>query len=220
MCDPATPELPAQLIRTAGGIELRLPWLDDQPSDRRLERWFAGDAHWGDDPDKSRYGYTPPEAFGFCDALGVVVLVGCWSRGYRRNFGLAGEGHIGVTYALPGASNAGRYAKVNGLRSQIDGLGSWYRRTVVVTKPVLDERSRIRAVDLHAEAPAETPVSRPLNLTLRPDFRCCPERVRTIRSSPRGCWSRLWSAVPARGMSTSPVTSPCGTCCASRRGDT
>lgn len=169
--DPTTPPLPAQLLRTAGGIELRLPWLDDRPSDRKLERWFSGDAHWGDDPDKSRYRYTPPEAFEFCDALGAVVLVGCWSRGYLRKFGLACEGIIGVTYALPGASNAGRYSRVNGLRSQIDGLGSWYRRTVVVTKPVLDENSRIRAVDLHAEAPTETPVSARLNLTLRPDFR-------------------------------------------------
>jgi hypothetical protein len=169
--DSTTPPLPAQLLRTASGIELRLPWLDERPSDRKLERWFGGDAHWGDDPDRSRYRYTPPEAFEFCDALGVVVLVGCWSRGYRCKFGLACEGNIGVTYALPGASNAGRYARVNGLRSQIDGLGSWYRRTVVVTKPVLDESSRIRAVDLHAEAPAETPVSRRLNLTLRPDFR-------------------------------------------------
>lgn len=82
------------------------------------------------------------------------MLVGCWSRGYRRIFGLAGEGRIGVAYALPGASNASRYVKVNGLRSQIDGLGNWYRRTVVVTKPALDDKSRVRAVDLHAEARA------------------------------------------------------------------
>lgn len=51
--EPTTPPLPAQLVRTASGIELRLPWFDGQPSDRHLERWFAGDAHWGDDPDKS-----------------------------------------------------------------------------------------------------------------------------------------------------------------------
>jgi hypothetical protein len=172
--DPATPPLPAQLVRTASDIELRLPWLDDQPSDRHLQRWFSGDARWGDDPDKSQYRYAPPVALEFADALGRVVLVGCWSRGYRRVFGLAGEGRIGVTYALPGASNARRYLKINGLRSQIDGLGSWYRHTVVVTKPVLDEKSRVRAVDLHAEAPAETPVSRHLNLTLRPDFRVGP----------------------------------------------
>jgi hypothetical protein len=210
--DPATPPLPAQLIRTAGGIELRLPWLEDQPAERQLERWFAGDAQWGDDPDKSRYRYTPPEAFEFCDALGVVVLVGCWSRGYRRTFGLAGEGHLGVTYALPGASNARRYAKVNGLRSQIDGLGSWYRRTVVVTKPVLDEKSRIRAVDLHAEAPAETPVSRHLNLTLRPDFSYGPgespddtvvtERmlVQTLVGRPRHWDEHLASHVALRDL--------------------
>lgn len=169
--DPSTPLLPAQLVHTGDGIEVRIPWLDGQFPDRWLERWFAGNARWGDDPDKSLFRYSPPPEISFYDAYGPVALIGCWSRGYRRSFGLAGEGRVGVAYAIPGARDAGKYATINGLRSQIDGLGSWYRRTVVATEPVLDENSRIRAVHLHAEAPPETPVSRRLNLKLRPDFR-------------------------------------------------
>jgi len=173
--DPRTPALPGQLARVANGIELRVPCLEDRGSDRPMMRWFTGpDAHYGDDPDKTLFQYAPPDELEFHDASGRVALVGCHSRGYRHGFGGVGEGLLDVDFALPGASNAARYQTINGLRSRIDGLGRWLRRPTVTTTPVLDDDSRIRAVDVHAEAPPETRIQRSLNLALRPNFRFGP----------------------------------------------
>jgi hypothetical protein len=159
-------------VRTEGSIVLNLPWLQDQDADRKLERWFGSHAHWGDDPDQSRYEYKPPEAFDFYDALGNIALVGCRAGGYQRDFiSGAGVGRVVVTFALRGATGAQKYAKLNGLRSEIDGLGSWLNARSVVSRPVFDAESRLRTMDFHVESPAARRISRRMNLTIRPAFR-------------------------------------------------
>lgn len=200
---PSTPALAAQLTRTENAIVVQLPWIEDDH--RTIERWFGEGAHWADDPDKAKYRYNPPDTLDFEDSIGRVALVGCHSRGSARNFmnGI-GLGQIVVDYALPGASWAAKYVKINALRSEIDGLGNWVHRNSLEISPQYDAASRLKTVDFHLESPAAIPLIPRLNMTIRPSFRYDPGRhpdettitermfVETDVKGPRG-WEEHWS---------------------------
>lgn len=201
--DPSTPVLAAQLTRTESAIVVHLPWIEDDH--RTIERWFGEHANWGDDPDKTKYRYSPPDALDFEDSVGSVALVGCRSRGSARNFvnGI-GLGQIDVDYALPGATSAAKYFKINALRSETDALGDWVHRNSLEISPQYDAASRLQTVDFHLESPAAIPLIPRLNMTIRPSFRYDPGRhpdettitermfVETDVKAPRG-WEEHWS---------------------------
>src|SRR4051812_5597517 len=78
-----SPHVAVQLSRTTSRIEMQLPWYEDYNGIHR--RWFGDDAHWGDDPDKTRFRYQVPERITFVDPSGPLALVGCTSAGFTSN---------------------------------------------------------------------------------------------------------------------------------------
>lgn len=163
----------AQVTRKEHVIEVNLPWHSDEQ--REVDRWFMGNAMWGDDPNKDKYRYSPPTSFDFYDANGWIALVGCRDVGFRQQMATSvGLGRIAVDYALPGARPAHRYFKINGLRSEIDGLGDWMRIRSLDINPGSDSEGRLTTVQLNLDSPPPIHVSRSLNLSVRPAYRFGP----------------------------------------------
>lgn len=198
---PDTPYVSVELRRTDDDIEFRLPWTSEYNG--LHQRWFAGQsAHWGDDPDQSRYSYEVPDRMLFEDEQGSVVLVGCRSAGYTTNV-LRGIGTATVDFAVLGARDATRYDKVNGIRSEVEGLGSWLGVRSLTHGHTLNDDNRIDSLTLTLKAPPPAQLARALNLTAIPSFRSgagahpdqtvVDERylVQTFVTKPRDWWEHL-----------------------------
>lgn len=122
--DPGTGVMSALYEYDDTGVRLHVPfWANRDP---RARWWSPGSTLHTDDPDRTRFSYQPPSELNYVDERGRVGLLGC-VRG-RANTGLArgvGRGTVRARYAVEGAGDAANYAKLNGLRSEIDGLGHW-----------------------------------------------------------------------------------------------
>jgi hypothetical protein len=168
---PDTPLVSAMLRHEEKRIRLTMPYQSD--STRQYDRWFTGDsAHWVDDPDRSKYRYEPPTEFDFHHAYGPIALVGC------RNAGMTGlgvsEGRIDVDFAVVGGRNAASFTTLNGLRSEIEGLGTWMGLRSLGQSAKYDDDSRLQSIDLHLDSPEPIRVVRMLNATIRPAFQYGP----------------------------------------------
>ena len=109
-----------------GGVHLRVPYLlGNFP-----ERWFWNDLgqHIGGDG-KVIPPEQPPTELDYFDNKGTVGLVGCRSAG-GGSFSIggfaaaSGVGELTANFAVEKAARASNYAKINGFRSEIDGLGN------------------------------------------------------------------------------------------------
>lgn len=122
--DPGTQMMSALYEYDDTGVRLHVPfWAHKDP---RARWWSPASVLHTDDPDRTRYNYQPPSELDYVDDRGRVGLVGC-VRG-RANTGLVqgvGRGTVRAHYAVEGARSAANYVKLNGLRSEIDGLGHW-----------------------------------------------------------------------------------------------
>lgn len=164
-----TPAVPALLLDDGKRITLTIAWRTDTGHDQ-LERWFSGrSVRFGDDPDYSRFTYSLPDCLWFQDVDGEVALVGCRSVGLRRRFTGAHQGAADVRFAvLDGTTD---YSTLNGLRSELPGLGEWVGVSSIEENATLDGGRRVKTVDVHLGSPDEIPLSRALGLKLRPRFR-------------------------------------------------
>ena len=134
--------LPAALDEDErGGVLLRIPYLIGNFP----ERWFWSDLGryiGGDGKPIPRE--TPPSELDYFDNKGPVGLVGCRPAGATSmlfgSFSAAsGVGALSANYAIENAARAANYAKINGLRSEIDGLAQWlnlwaHRTTMTLPK--------------------------------------------------------------------------------------
>lgn len=165
-----TPAVPALLMDDGERIALTVPWRSDTGRDQ-LERWFSGKSvRFGDDPDYSRFSYSLPDCIWFQDVDGFVALVGCRSVGHQFSYSSgSGQGVADVRFAvLDGTTN---YGTLNGLRSELPGLGEWVGVSSVEESPTLDPGSRVKAVDVHLGSPDAIRLTRALGLSLKPSFR-------------------------------------------------
>lgn len=161
--------LVADLRLTDHGIIVRAPWnLSSRPEH---ERWFGDGIRWGDDPEKIKFQYNPPQQIDFQDPNGRIVLSGCHSRGSKRNpISQIGTGIIGVDYAILGATSAENYSSINGFQSEIEGLGTWMNLRSLSIEHTSDADGRLKTVEMKLESPAEVRVHRNLNLKVVPSF--------------------------------------------------
>lgn len=120
--------LPATLDeQERGGVLLRVPYLIGNFP----ERWFWSNfAQYIGSDGKPIPPEEPPTELDYFDNRGAVGLVGCRSAGSGSMlFGgvsaASGVGELMANFAVENAEGAANYARINGFRSEIDGLGHW-----------------------------------------------------------------------------------------------
>ncbi|WP_262849475.1 HEPN domain-containing protein [Mumia quercus] len=167
-----SPHIAVQLERTPGGIRMSLPWNGEYNPEH--QRWFV-QAHWGDDPEQVRYRYEVPPQIAFVDPDGPVALVGCRASGHRSNLGFnVGIGYASIRFAVLGAQDASAYEHLNGLRSEVEGLGTWVGLRSLSTDRELDEDGRLATAVLRLRAPNAVRVGTNPRLEIRPSYRFGP----------------------------------------------
>src|SRR5262245_18894759 len=119
---PETPRVAVKLERTEKRVEVTIPFLEGHED--IYQYWFSDGIIDGDDPDRTNRRYEPPDSISFYDSNGSVGLVGSRVSGTRMSFGGAGvgEGRLAFDYTVLGAGSGTDYEKVNGLRSEVEGL--------------------------------------------------------------------------------------------------
>lgn len=164
--DPETDLMTALYEHDDLGVRLRVPYLVSTEDMRG--RWWSTGMQYGDDPDRTKYSYSPPAELDYYDSKGAVGLIGCRSGRASQRFGGtgpdAGVGVINVRYALEGAELASNYLKLNGFRSEIDGLGHWLGYSALKSFIKLPKDGTGREITTTAAAPEDMPLGRPLNL--------------------------------------------------------
>lgn len=149
-----------------GGLHVRVPYLVGNFP----ERWF-----WNGLMTEIRPGGEPiapepvPTDLDYFDNNGSVGLVGCSATGQvSMRFGgfsaSAGVGEIEATFAVINATSASNYRKINGFRSEIDGLGYWLNLWAHRTAVTWPEDGSPPITITKLELPANVQLARRLNL--------------------------------------------------------
>lgn len=164
--DPDTKLMTALYEQDDIGVRLKVPyalWTDDERG-----RWWSQGTMYVDDPDRTKYSYSPPPELDYYDNKGAVGFVGCRSGAASQRFGGfapdMGVGVIHARYALEGAIRASNYTRLNGLRSEIDGLGQWLGYSALKTFIKLPANGAGQEITTTAAAADDMPLGRPLNL--------------------------------------------------------
>ena len=97
--NPETPEAAVMLQDTGSVIELRIPLQGVFGEEGPYGRWWSSCTMYADDPERTKYSYTPPRVMLFYDDRGAVALVGCRAGGAHRSLG-DGYGIIVANYAV------------------------------------------------------------------------------------------------------------------------
>ena len=138
--NPETPEAAVMLRDTGSIIELQIPLQGMFREDGPYTRWWSSLTMYADDPERTKYSYTPPRVMLFHDNRGYVALVGCRAGGAHRALN-AGYGVVVANYAVLGGRSS-KYDKINGMRSDIPAMAAWTGITSMSVKPNNDaERS-------------------------------------------------------------------------------
>jgi hypothetical protein len=164
--NPETPEAAVMLRDTGSVIELRIPLQGMLGEDGPYARWWSSLTMHADDPEQTKYSYTPPRVMLFHDDCGVVALVGCRAGGARQTLD-AGYGVIVANYAVLGGRSP-KYDKINGMRSDIPAMAAWTGITSMAVKPNNDAEGLLETVQVELKRLAPIPVSRTLNLAIHP----------------------------------------------------
>lgn len=159
--DPTNDRMSALYEFDEEGVRLHVPFMSHQ--DPRSRWWSHGTLHM-DDPDRTKYSYQPPSELNYLDSKGSVGLLDCVSGRATTNMGRGiGQGTVRARYALEKAHEAANFIKLNGLRSEIDGMSYWlsysaHQTSIKTPKdgPV-EITTTMRPVD-------PLPLARPLNL--------------------------------------------------------
>lgn len=180
--DPSTPERTVMLQDTGEQILLTVPFRAYDVSQRDpYERWFGEHVHWGDDPQQTKYRYSPPSSLMFGDSGGPVVLVGCRTLGMSTNMAV-GDGRIIADFAVFGARHRD-YDRVNGIRSEMPALSQWLGIRSVTTSTKVDDRNRLVSLTAEFKSPPAIRVSRRKNLTLQPSWTWNPSDASSVHTA-------------------------------------
>lgn len=164
--NPKTPKAAVMLRDTGSVIELRIPLQGMLREDGPYARWWSSLTMYADDPEQTKYSYTPPRVILFHDDCGVVALVGCRAGGARQTLD-AGYGVIVANYAVLGGRSP-KYDKVNGMRSDIPAMASWTGITSMNVKPNNDAEGLLESVQVELKRLSPVSISRTLNLAIHP----------------------------------------------------
>lgn len=167
--NPNTAQTAVMLRDTGAAIELTIPLLETSDRDDPYGRWWSSGTLFMDDPDRSKFSYTPPRVLMMSDDAGPVVLVGCRSAGYQSNF-TAGRGLIVANYAVLGGKSLG-YEKIHGMRSEMPALAVWTRLSGMTVSVERDDAHRATSVQMTLTTPPPVALARRLNLTMQPTWR-------------------------------------------------
>ena len=90
-----TPNVSTMLQRDEDPLRLTVPWVG---RDSPYQRWFGSGIRWGNDPDRTRFRYEPPEMLWFVSPDGRIGLVDCYSLGglMPKSVPRAGQRHGGL----------------------------------------------------------------------------------------------------------------------------
>lgn len=177
--DPTTPEIAVMLERTDEAIQLTIPTKGMFERDDPYGRWFSSSVKYGDDPDRTRFRYTPPSSLLFNDHRGHVSLVGC--RQAAASFGSnGGFGRVVADYAVLGGRSWANFERVNGVRTEIPGLAEWTGISSRRTEVTSDKANRTVEYTITMRSPAAQRLARSKNLTLRPSWRSSAPAPGTI----------------------------------------
>lgn len=164
--NPETPEAAVMLRDTGSVIELRIPLQGVFGEEGPYGRWWSSCTMYADDPERTKYSYTPPRVMLFHDDCGVVALVGCRAGGAHKSLG-AGYGVIVANYAVLGGRSL-KYDKVNGMRSDIPAMASWTGITSMIVKTNNDAEGLLESVQVELKRLSPVSISRTLNLAIHP----------------------------------------------------
>lgn len=158
-----TPRVSVKLERTDRRVEITVPFLDGVFD--TYGYWFSGGIMYADDPDRTKRRYQPPHAISFYDAHGSVGLVGSRVVGSKTTFGgfSIGEGRIAFDYTIFGASSGPAYESINGLRSELEGLGTWIGLRSLNAEQEFSDEGRLDSVNLRLRSVPVVRAARRLN---------------------------------------------------------
>lgn len=169
-----TPRVSVKLERTDRRVEVTIPFLDGISD--VYQYWFSGGIMYGDDPDRTKRRYEPPDAISFYDAHGPVGLVGSRVSGSKMNLGGSGvgEGRLVFDYTIPGASSGAAYESINGLRSEVEGLGTWIGLRSLNAEQKFSDAGRLDSVNLRLQSSPAIRAARRLNAEFQSNWRYGP----------------------------------------------
>jgi len=164
--DPDTDLMTALYEHDDEGVRIRVPYLGS--TEDKHGRWWSQGVHYGDDPNRTKYSYSPPAELDYFDNKGPVGFIGCRSGPSNFTFGGftpgAGVGVINARFAIEGALYASNYLKINGFRSEIDGLGIWLGYSALRTTILLPKDGKGHEISTSMASVDGMPLGRPLNL--------------------------------------------------------
>lgn len=171
---PETPRVSVKLERTSRQVELTIPFLDGWSD--VYQYWFSSGVSSGDDPDRTKRRYEPPHAISFYDAHGSIALVGSHVSGSKMRLGDwdIGEGRLVFDYTILGASSCAAYGRINGLRSEVEGLGTWIGLRSLDAEQKRGSTGRLESVNLRLQSSPPIRVSRRLNAEFQSNWRYGP----------------------------------------------
>lgn len=170
---PETPRVSVKLERTDRRVEVTIPFLDGISD--IYQYWFSSGIMYGDDPNRTKRRYEPPDAISFYDAHGPVGLVGSRVSGSKMNLGAGvGEGRLVFDYTILGASSGAAYESINGLRSEVEGLGTWIGLRSLNAEQKLNETGRLDSVSLRLQSSPPIRAARRLNAEFQSNWRYGP----------------------------------------------
>lgn len=171
---PETPPVSVKLERTTNRVEITIPFLEGISD--IYQYWFSSGITYGDDPDRTKRRYEPPDAISFYDAYGSVGLVGSHVSGSTISYrdAASGEGRLGFEYTILGASSGPAYRSINGLRSEVEGLGTWIGLRSLNAEQKLNDAGRLDSVNLRLQSTPAIRASRRLNAEFQSNWRYGP----------------------------------------------
>lgn len=165
--DERTPHMAATLTNDGRRIHLTLGWNAEYGQEYRP--WFVSRSFLRLRTGDPVVTAPLPEQLEFEDSRGRLVLQGCRSGGWLDVLGSGrGQGTITVSQAIIGGR--GPYNLINGLRSEIAGLGDWFGSRSLRTSFVQHDDGRLKRVVFELESPDPMRLHRRLNLTAVPSY--------------------------------------------------
>lgn len=198
--NPDTPEAIVMLRDTGNAIEAVFP-ISRTASGHEgpYDRWWPPNVEFGDDPDRTKHSYEPPDVMLLHDTSGTVVLVGCHATGWART-AYGREGVVVANFAVLGAGNL-KYDRINGMRSSSSAYRRWMGRSSIRTDMKTDESGRLESLGLELQNTENMAISRRLNMSARGDWVSTPIldgydvreslSIQTLVKSPRRWWDHL-----------------------------
>ncbi|QKD80090.1 HEPN domain-containing protein [Actinomyces marmotae] len=169
-----TPETVVMLQDTGDAITVTFPISGmASPQCRPHDRWWSPHIEFEDDPDRTKYSYSPPPVMIVYDDAGPVVLVGCHATGRARQTTIAGKGVLVVDFAILGGRTL-NYDQINGMRTTSSAYRKWLSGSSINIETHSDDAGRLESLTMTLRRVDGENLSRKLNLSTHYDSTSTP----------------------------------------------